>query len=38
MRPQDTVHWSVRYADGSQDAGYRSLTVARADSAVGVAP
>jgi hypothetical protein len=32
VRPQDTVHWNVRYADGRQEGGYRSLTAVRAES------
>jgi glucoamylase len=29
---QETVHWTVRYADGTREDGYRSLTVVRAQT------
>jgi glucoamylase len=33
LGPQDTVHWMVRYADGTDEGGYRSLAVVRPEVA-----
>jgi hypothetical protein len=32
LAPQETVHWTIRYADGTAETGYRSLTVVRAET------
>jgi glucoamylase len=32
LRPQETVHWTIRHANGTAEAGYRSLTVVRAET------
>jgi glucoamylase len=39
LRPQETAHWTVRFADGRLEPGYRSLTVTQAESPwPGLAP